>query len=230
MLLLFWMMADIESDSFRCSYSGGIQGRIDDKLTNWCRMPAETREKLFQKAFTAYIESRNKSTSQLPMTIQDEVEVFLSTTIQMQPQIIGDVLEKMFEVAANYSEKYLGKVVTDEEGRIKTKDRALLLVMSVYRMATNHFTFSDNIELHPSYNEFIIGALLMITRFLEVEDEESDSSSRKCANCGATEATKLCGRCKRQRYCSVECQKSDWKEHKLRCQPPTSLILKPLPK
>jgi len=44
-----------------------------------------------------------------------------------------------------------------------------------------------------------------------------------CSKCGVTESelqkvTKLCSRCKKARYCSVECQKEDWQEHKKVCQ------------
>jgi hypothetical protein len=30
---------------------------------------------------------------------------------------------------------------------------------------------------------------------------------------------KTCGKCKRVAYCSKECQKEDWKDHKKNCRP-----------
>lgn len=40
--------------------------------------------------------------------------------------------------------------------------------------------------------------------------------SRSCAVCGIG-GVKLCGRCKDRCYCSVECQRADWKTHKTSC-------------
>jgi ankyrin repeat protein len=41
-----------------------------------------------------------------------------------------------------------------------------------------------------------------------------------CARCGAPGATGMrrCSKCKSVRYCSRECQQSDWKQHKLQCK------------
>merc|ERR1712020_661044 len=40
-----------------------------------------------------------------------------------------------------------------------------------------------------------------------------------CANCNVAENTrKSCGRCKSVTYCSVDCQKEDWKRHKPACR------------
>lgn len=37
------------------------------------------------------------------------------------------------------------------------------------------------------------------------------------ADCGVEKGKFNCSRCKRTRYCSVECQKEDWKYHKTYC-------------
>ena len=46
----------------------------------------------------------------------------------------------------------------------------------------------------------------------------------KCHVCGKSRVYMngklyLCSRCKSQRYCSVECQRKDWRKHKKRCVP-----------
>lgn len=42
---------------------------------------------------------------------------------------------------------------------------------------------------------------------------------RICAICNATtEKLKLCGKCKKIRYCSVECQRSGWERHRSYCK------------
>ncbi len=40
----------------------------------------------------------------------------------------------------------------------------------------------------------------------------------QCAVCKIHGATKKCGRCKKIRYCSKECQKKHWTEHKKTCK------------
>lgn len=41
--------------------------------------------------------------------------------------------------------------------------------------------------------------------------------SKNCSICGNESATK-CGGCRVKRYCSAECQRKDWKEHKKECK------------
>ena len=44
--------------------------------------------------------------------------------------------------------------------------------------------------------------------------------SAKCSNCkGREQKMMACGQCKQAFYCSKECQKKDWKQHKKSCAP-----------
>lgn len=47
-----------------------------------------------------------------------------------------------------------------------------------------------------------------------------DPNAHKCSVCRGRGKPKLkeCGGCKKVRYCSAECQKKDWKTHKLKCK------------
>ena len=61
----------------------------------------------------------------------------------------------------------------------------------------------------------------MILKFGEEEEDndDNDPNSRKrrsCWNCGKT-AINRCTGCKVANYCSIECQKKNWKEHKDEC-------------
>ncbi len=47
---------------------------------------------------------------------------------------------------------------------------------------------------------------------------EGVPTGKFCANCGRGNASKTCGRCMAQAYCSTECQRADWKRHKASCQ------------
>lgn len=39
----------------------------------------------------------------------------------------------------------------------------------------------------------------------------------KCNKCGK-EGNKRCSKCKKVFYCSIKCQKDDWKDHKVICK------------
>lgn len=49
------------------------------------------------------------------------------------------------------------------------------------------------------------------SRYVQLEKEV-------CATCREyTEDIKVCGKCKKRQYCSVECQRKDWRTHKQFC-------------
>jgi hypothetical protein len=54
----------------------------------------------------------------------------------------------------------------------------------------------------------------------ELDNIRSGESRDRCARCGGPGKPKLlvCGACKSTNYCSAECQKGDWKKHKLACK------------
>ena len=41
----------------------------------------------------------------------------------------------------------------------------------------------------------------------------------KCSFCSGTQNLSNCGRCRKVKYCSKDCQKKDWKNHKSNCKP-----------
>lgn len=41
---------------------------------------------------------------------------------------------------------------------------------------------------------------------------------RVCGACGSSNSTKVCGGCREQVYCSLECQRDHWREHQTQCR------------
>jgi tetratricopeptide (TPR) repeat protein len=57
-----------------------------------------------------------------------------------------------------------------------------------------------------------------LTKMMAKSTMKSDPSRNVCAKCGKTDIPlKQCGQCKQVKYCSRECQKSDWSRHKKVC-------------
>lgn len=56
----------------------------------------------------------------------------------------------------------------------------------------------------------------------DAKSESEKSNTTKCSHCGCPEGSikhKICSACKQRYYCSVECQKQDWKDkHKNECK------------
>ena len=51
-----------------------------------------------------------------------------------------------------------------------------------------------------------------------VVDSEKSRHCKHCFRVGGPEQFKRCKQCKSVLYCSMECQKAQWQEHKLLCQ------------
>ena len=71
-----------------------------------------------------------------------------------------------------------------------------------------HQTHYGNLEFLRREAEMFGGFEVM----MQVSDGEH------CFKCWQESDTQVCGRCKRFRYCSAECQKADWTEHKKLCK------------
>lgn len=101
------------------------------------------------------------------------------------------------------------------------------------------YGFNENQGQHLIHNVFTIGTQMHIVNpylrigandgkpFIRVDDfssiifqNESERVVNMCRCCGQPNASHVCSRCKRARYCTKECQTIDWKlyEHKLICK------------
>lgn len=84
------------------------------------------------------------------------------------------------------------------------------------------FLFNDGIIAnvtslfdHECKGERVVKPLPEGQKFFNFVSVQKDSPN-KCSMCEKETETK-CSRCKAKRYCSVECQRKDWKEHKKTC-------------
>jgi len=68
----------------------------------------------------------------------------------------------------------------------------------------------------PGFTAAVAVAILTLPEAI-FKDETFRRQMSECS-CGNKNATKLCGRCKTKKYCSIQCQKDDWKEHKRGCK------------
>ena len=66
----------------------------------------------------------------------------------------------------------------------------------------------------PQYAAWILSSAWAVTPLTEDGDIENLLRLRP------PDALKICGRCRNQPYCSLECQRSDWRRHKANCAPP----------
>ena len=58
------------------------------------------------------------------------------------------------------------------------------------------------------------------TEIVSPNKKDEEEEDPPCNVCHEAPGTKKCSKCKIRRYCSVKCQKADWKMHKRYCGPP----------
>jgi len=62
-----------------------------------------------------------------------------------------------------------------------------------------------------------------VTDDVVMSNKDEKSNQVTCANCGSTSTKFRCGRCKTAFYCSTDCQKSHWDNHRPCCKKPDSM-------
>jgi hypothetical protein len=90
---------------------------------------------------------------------------------------------------------------------------------------------------HPTERKKIMTYLSSIAKSADImqpkpeyDNEGTGMMTRTCRHCNQSENTAafqlklmdVCAKCRQASYCSKECQKADWKKHKLICNPSTS--------
>ncbi|KAF3765395.1 hypothetical protein M406DRAFT_289588 [Cryphonectria parasitica EP155] len=89
--------------------------------------------------------------------------------------------------------------------------------------------FATRIAISPFYASYLVEEvidpkMLKDTVAAATGRGMSVGETPRCRNCGTSEedkdgvVLKKCVRCLKARYCSVECQKKDWKKHRMECE------------
>ena len=86
-----------------------------------------------------------------------------------------------------------------------------------------HLRFKNSVG-GPEFHRDLLDMINSFRNATSTEGGESEHGRNKysCVTCGAitgknTEKLLKCGRCKVVSYCSKECQREDWKDHKAFC-------------
>lgn len=78
---------------------------------------------------------------------------------------------------------------------------------------------SKDIIVNPKKDSKFGRAIYINKATYDDHTHESKKSHRICSFCGTQNINaKLCSRCKTAYYCNADCQKSDWKKHKIICK------------
>lgn len=88
--------------------------------------------------------------------------------------------------------------------------------------------FATRMAISPTYAVPFVEDVInpeLIKNFFGASAAGRRDETLRCRNCGQTEAKgggalKKCMRCLKVRYCSAECQKKDWKKHRMECEEP----------
>ena len=110
--------------------------------------------------------------------------------------------------------------------KIYTKDATSVKEVDGYTMIDFDTKYAKIIVvfINHKYEAFKTKKAIMKLAKKAIMKQESNYETEKaimndiCSACGKIEGEKKrCGRCNKTKYCSKECQKQDWKEHKKVC-------------
>lgn len=85
---------------------------------------------------------------------------------------------------------------------------------------------STKADAHPEL--FRKEAEEFVASFAKAGSKAPKYGNKVCGNCGAEtkadgSALLTCGKCKERRYCSADCQKKEWSDHKKACVAPAKV-------
>lgn len=81
--------------------------------------------------------------------------------------------------------------------------------------------YATRVAISPTYSSVVVEELVD-PKLVNAQKQQQSREVEKCRNCGKSEEVdgatlKKCTRCLAVKYCSVACQKKDWKKHRGEC-------------
>lgn len=136
---------------------------------------------------------------------RDDLGIYIDhilPTLDIQDQI--NAIEKYMKQTSILKVSFLREGDTD----------CIMMCLDNLTQVAVQWKIGDNLETTKNN----INVLRNHFNSLGMQHESITYNTTSCQKCGKTINLKMCGRCHKVFYCSVECQRSDWKHHKINCK------------
>lgn len=170
--------------------------------------------------------------------------------LHLLDQHLGKMTKNMRDFV-DKGQKKRGVYLSTTHGLLEAQKKELFPINFVEQESFENMKYDDGNNYVVTYDEtkgFVIAATIidgfkswLLSRYVSFEQLNDypyplqESHERVCRHCGKA-SLKVCSKCMRIRYCSVECQEHDWKFHRQICKhlqtlppPPTSPVSPSIP-
>lgn len=136
------------------------------------------------------------------------LSLFMNTITKISQE---DALEYLYDLFKGDVENFMShcyentKITNPTQNLLKQNSISVIRVLVYLVQGDKKFLFTSYTQTGPS-------------GYVDEKQDNPRTPSLICFGCKRLNASKRCGRCKIAVYCSEECQKKDWENHKLVCK------------